>query len=195
MWKEKRVFHSYLWRIIHMEIFKVSNLNKSWWHNQISINECFCIFKELHPSSLNFPLYCGEQERVELFQNISVPLYMMAVFQSQGLFDISTFSKVVSDCYKVVLSIFIITNSWPCQYFYRVVESHHDFSLNITCTISVNSEVVKNWIALLFPQNPIFYIYFVNFISTGVSSCPTAAYPVSQKSIRVKKKRNRFAKC
>ena len=94
-----------------MEIFKVSNLNKSWRHNQISINECFCIFKELHPSSLNFPLYYGEQERGELFQNISVPLYMMVVFQSQGLFDISTFSKVVSDCYKVVLSIFTITNS------------------------------------------------------------------------------------
>lgn len=151
MWKEKRVFHSYLWRIIHMGIFKVSNLNKSWWHNQIPINEYFCIFKELHPSSLNFPLCYGEQKRGELFKNISVPLYMMTVFQSQGLFDISTFSKVVSDCYKVVLSIFIMTNSWPCQYFYRVVESHHNVSLNITCTISVSSEVVKNWIALLFP--------------------------------------------
>lgn len=151
MWKEKRVFHSYLWRIIHMGIFKVSNLNKSWRHNQIPINEYFCIFKELHPSSLNFPLCYGEQKRGELFKNISVPLYMMTVFQSQGLFDISTFSKVVSDCYKVVLSIFIMTNSWPCQYFYRVVESNHNFSLNITCTISVSSEVVKNWIALLFP--------------------------------------------
>lgn len=92
----------------------------------MSINEYFCIFKELHPSSLNFPLCCGKQERGELFKNISVPLYMMTAFQSQGLFDISTFSKVVSDCYKVVLSIFIMTNSWPCQYFYRVVESHHN---------------------------------------------------------------------
>lgn len=44
-----------------MEIFKVSNLNKPWRHNQISSNEYFCIFKELHPSSLNFPLYYGEQ--------------------------------------------------------------------------------------------------------------------------------------
>ena len=62
----------------------------------------------------------------------------------------------------------------------------------------MSSEVVKNWIALLFPQNPIFYIYFVNFISAGVSSCPTAAYPVSQKSIRAKEKKkkgNKFAKC
>lgn len=120
-----------------MEIFKVSNeINHDDTTKFLAMN--IFVYSKITSKQSEFPIILWEQlyYKESYLKTFPVPLYMMTVFQSHRVCLTYPFSKVVSDCCKVVLPIFIITPDHAN--IFTGLQRATTFSLNITCTVSVS---------------------------------------------------------
>lgn len=126
----------------------------------------------------------------EPFKNISIPLCMSTVVQSQGLL---WHFQILRGEFRLLCGHFIhfhynwfLTNLVFC----RIVDNHHTFRLNTTHITSVSSEVkVKIKLPFCFHRTP----FLFSTLPLETLSPPGVQSRISSESKEYESKKNRFA--